>query len=40
LKRYQDQGIARAVVTLPSAPAAEILPVLDRWAGLIRQTAH
>jgi len=40
LKRYQDQGIARAVVTLPSAPGAEILPVLDRWAGLIRQTAH
>jgi probable F420-dependent oxidoreductase len=40
LKRYQDQGIARAVVTLPSAPAAEILPVLDRWASLIRQTAH
>ena len=40
LKRYQDQGIARAVVTLPSAPGAEILPVLDRWAGLLHQTAH
>ncbi len=37
LKRYRDQGIARVVVTLPSAPADEILPALDRWAGLIRQ---
>jgi probable F420-dependent oxidoreductase len=40
LKRYRDQGIARAVVTLPSAKAEEILPVLDRWAELIRHTAH
>jgi alkanesulfonate monooxygenase SsuD/methylene tetrahydromethanopterin reductase-like flavin-dependent oxidoreductase (luciferase family) len=40
LKRYRDQGIARAVVSLPSAKGDEILPVLDRWAGLIRQTAH
>ena len=31
LKRYSDQGIARAVVTLPSAKSDEILPVLDRW---------
>ena len=40
LKRYRDQGISRVVVSLPSAKADEILPVLDRWAGLIRQTAH
>jgi probable F420-dependent oxidoreductase len=40
LKRYRDQGIARAVVTLPSAKAEEILPVLDRWSELIRQTRH
>jgi probable F420-dependent oxidoreductase len=40
LKRYRDQGIARAVVTLPSAKADEILPVLDRWAELIHQTGH
>ena len=39
LKRYRDQGIARAVVSLPSADADQILPTLDRWAGLIRQTA-
>ena len=40
LKRYRDQGVARAIVTLPSARAPEILPVLDRWADLIRRTAH
>ena len=40
LKRYRDQGIARAVVTLPSAKADEILPVLDRWARLIIETGH
>jgi len=40
LKRYGDQGIARAVVTLPSAKGDEILPVLDRWAELIHQTGH
>jgi len=40
IKRYRDQGIDPVVVTLPSAPAVEILPMLDRWAGLIRQIAH
>jgi len=40
LKRFRDQGIARAVVMLPSAKGDEILPVLDRWAELIRQTAR
>ena len=40
IKRYRDQGITRVVTMLPSAPAAEILPVLDRWAALIRQTTH
>ncbi|MGA8381639.1 MAG: LLM class F420-dependent oxidoreductase [Stellaceae bacterium] len=40
LKRYRDQGIARIVVTLPSAKADEILPVLDRWARLIKETGH
>jgi len=37
LKRYRDQGIARVVVSLPSEKADTILPVLDRWAELIRQ---
>jgi len=40
IKRYRDQGIARVVVSLPSANDEETLPVLDRWAALIRQTAH
>lgn len=40
LKRHRDQGVARAIVTLPSARAPEILPVLDRWAELIRRTAN
>ena len=37
LKHYRDRGVARAVVSLPSAVAEEILPALDRWAELIRQ---
>jgi probable F420-dependent oxidoreductase len=40
LKRYRDLGIARAVVSLPSAKAEEVLPALDRWAELIRRSAH
>jgi probable F420-dependent oxidoreductase len=40
VKRYRDQGIARVVTMLPSAPASEVLPILDRWASLMRQTAH
>jgi probable F420-dependent oxidoreductase len=37
LKRNRDLGIARMNVRLPPANATEILPVLDRWAKLIRQ---
>jgi probable F420-dependent oxidoreductase len=40
LKRYRDLGIARTVVSLPSAKAEEVLPALDRWAELIRRSAH
>ena len=36
VKRYQDEGAARFVFSLPSAKADEILPVLDRLAGLAR----
>jgi probable F420-dependent oxidoreductase len=36
IKRYRDQ-VARVVVSLPSAKRGDILPVLDRWAELIRQ---
>lgn len=37
LKRFRDLGAARAVVTLPAEGADQILPILDRWAGFIRQ---
>ena len=33
-------GIARVIPFLPSEPRDKILPVLDRWAALIRRTAH
>ena len=34
LKRYRDLGVARVTVALPSAPADQVLPLLDRWAEL------
>jgi probable F420-dependent oxidoreductase len=37
LDRCRELGIARVVVSLPSAAADEILPILDRWAGLIER---
>jgi len=37
LRRYRDIGIARVVITLPSAGAGHVLPILDRWAEKIRQ---
>jgi probable F420-dependent oxidoreductase len=37
LRRYRDLGIARAVVSLPSTRAEEVLPVLDRWAALMER---
>jgi alkanesulfonate monooxygenase SsuD/methylene tetrahydromethanopterin reductase-like flavin-dependent oxidoreductase (luciferase family) len=37
LKRYRDQGVVRACVSLPAAKADAVLPTLDKWAGLIRQ---
>jgi probable F420-dependent oxidoreductase len=36
LKRYCDMGVERIVTTLPPEPADKTLPVLDRWAELIR----
>jgi probable F420-dependent oxidoreductase len=39
LKRCRDLGIARVVFFLPSAPRDEILPALDRWAGLMKAAA-
>jgi hypothetical protein len=37
LKRYRDMGVERVVTTLPPEPAEKSLPVLDRWAELIRR---
>ena len=36
LKRYRELGIVRACVSLPSEKEDTILPLLDRWAALIR----
>ena len=37
LRRYQDQGVARGVVQLAAEKADATLPILDRWAELIRR---
>ena len=37
LRHYRDIGIARVVITLPSAGSDQVLPILDRWAEKIRQ---
>jgi probable F420-dependent oxidoreductase len=35
LRHYRDIGIARVVITVPSAGPDEVLPILDRWAEKI-----
>jgi hypothetical protein len=37
IKRYQDMGVARVVAACPPEPADKTLPLLDRWAELIRR---
>ena len=37
LQRFRDLGVARVVTPLPPEKADTILPILDRWADLIRQ---
>jgi probable F420-dependent oxidoreductase len=37
LKRYKDMGVSRAIVQLPSAATEEIVPIIDRWAELMRK---
>jgi alkanesulfonate monooxygenase SsuD/methylene tetrahydromethanopterin reductase-like flavin-dependent oxidoreductase (luciferase family) len=39
LLRYRDAGVVRVVVMLMSEESDKILPILDRWAELIRRTA-
>jgi hypothetical protein len=36
LRHYRDIGIARVVITLPSAGTKEVVPIMDRWAEKIR----
>ena len=36
IKRYGDAGVARLVFNLNPAKADEVLPALDRFAGLMR----
>jgi len=40
LRRYRDLGVARMTVRLPAEPVSQILPVLDRWAELIRKMGN
>ncbi|HXT78835.1 MAG TPA: LLM class F420-dependent oxidoreductase [Acetobacteraceae bacterium] len=37
INRYQDLGVDRVSTSLESAGAEVIMPVLDRWAAIIRQ---
>ena len=37
LKRFRDIGVDAVNVTLMSEKRDELLPMLDRWAGHIRQ---
>jgi hypothetical protein len=37
LQRFRELGAVRANVSLPPEKADQILPILDRWATLIRQ---
>src|SRR6266705_4010339 len=39
IRRYREAGVARALFNLPPAKADEVLPILDRCAGLIRKSA-
>jgi probable F420-dependent oxidoreductase len=37
LKRYRDLGVARVTAGIPAAGEEVVLPILDRWAEVIRQ---
>jgi hypothetical protein len=40
MKEWRDLGVERVVVALDSVQADTILPVLDRWAAIIRGLGH
>jgi hypothetical protein len=37
VKRYRDIGVTRVVAGCPPEKADKTLPLLDKWAGIIRQ---
>ncbi len=37
IRRYRDLGVSRMVVTLDSEKEDKILPILDRWAAIIKK---
>ena len=37
IRKYRDAGVARIIFQLPAAKADEILPLLDKCAGVIRK---
>ena len=37
VRRYEEQGVSRGVVQLAPEPADKTLPLLDRWAEIIRK---
>ena len=39
LRRYQDIGVSRIIISMDSAGADKIIPELDRWAETIRKFA-
>jgi probable F420-dependent oxidoreductase len=36
IKRYREMGVIRVVAGCPPEPAGKTLPLLDKWAGIIR----
>jgi probable F420-dependent oxidoreductase len=38
LKRFAEQGVTRVVQMLPPQKAETVLPLIDRWAGIIQRT--
>jgi hypothetical protein len=40
LKRFAELGVTRVVPMLPPQQAETVLPLLDRWASLMRQVSQ
>jgi hypothetical protein len=37
IKRFRDLGVVRVSTSLMSEKADQIMPILDKWAGVMRQ---